>query len=125
MQAVKALDNDGVVAKAFYRAADALGLSRQEIKDVIGLSEPTISRNLNSLQKKQPVVFDAKTAECALFFIRIYRSLLAVVGGNENKARKWLEAENRYFGGTPRQHLKTLGGLIEVANYLDAMRGKV
>lgn len=125
MQPIKDLKAQTIIAKAFYRAADTLELSRQEISKIAGPSEATISRNIKALEKKEPVVFDPKTAECALMVLRIYRSLLALVGDSQPNARKWLNTENRYFGETPRRRIQTLGGLIEVANYLDAMRGKV
>jgi len=118
-------DPKPVVAKAFYRAADALFLSRQEVRDIMGFSEATISRHRNSLNRNVAVSFDKKNTELGLFFLRMYRSLLALFGGSEETARKWFDANNTYLNGKPRELVQKIGGLVNVAEYLDAMRAKV
>jgi hypothetical protein len=118
-------DKKPVVAKAFYNAANILGLTRQEIRDLLGVSEPTISRHMSDLDRKVAIQFDEKRTEIALHFLRAARSLLALFGGDEANARKWFDAPHSYLGGTPRQRVQTIGGLVDVTQYLDAMRGKV
>jgi len=59
----------------------------------------------------------------ALLFVRLFRSLDALLGGDCNKARLWLRADNRHLGGAPISLLTTTQGLVHVAEYLDAMRG--
>jgi uncharacterized protein (DUF2384 family) len=114
-----------IIAKAFYRAADSLGVTRQEINEILGVSEPTISRHRSALDKKNTFTLDPKKAELALLFLRIYRSLFSIFGNEEENARKWYDANNLALGGKPRDLVKTIGGLVSVAEYLDAMRGKV
>jgi hypothetical protein len=124
-QVVLKPDSKPVVAKAFYNAADVLNLNRQEIRDLLGVSEPTISRHRSDLDAKNAIRFDEKRTELALLFIRVYRSLLALLGGDEENARKWFDASNAYLGATPRKQIQTIGGLVDVIQYLDAMRGKI
>jgi hypothetical protein len=63
--------------------------------------------------------------EIALLFLRIFRSLDAVVGGNAEHARAWLHARNHHLGGVPAEMIASVAGIVRVADYLDAMRGKL
>ena len=67
----------------------------------------------------------SKPGELALLLVRIYRSLDALVGGDDAKARAWLAAPNHALSAAPRELLATAEGLVHVAIYLDAMRGRL
>ncbi len=110
-----------VIAKALLRASAALGLSQRDVARVVGVSEATVSRFARGL----PLDPSAKEAELALLFLRVYRSLDALVGGHDDKARAWLHADNAHVAGVPAERIKTVEGLVHVAQYLDAMRGKL
>lgn len=116
-------DQASVVSKALLRAAEALGLSSSELAEIIGASESTLSRVRN--QKRGPIPLDSKEGELGLLFLRVFRSLDALVGGNEAHAKAWLHAENRHLGGIPLHRMKKIEGLVDVAEYLDAMRGTI
>jgi len=68
---------------------------------------------------------ESKEGELALLFLRLYRSLDALVGGDDGKARLWLSAENSHVKGVPGERIKTVEGLVDVVQYLDAMRGRL
>lgn len=110
-----------VLTKATRRAAERLGLSQKELGRVLGVSEATVSR-LGAGKLLEP---DKKEGELALLLLRVYRSLDALVGGSEEKARAWFGAQNRHLGGVPRERVQTVEGLVHVAQYLDGMRGKL
>ncbi len=116
-------DEAAVVSKALLRASEALGLSSSELAQIVGTSESTLSRIRNG--KRGPIPLDSKEGELALLFLRVFRSLDALVGGNESHARAWLEAGNRHLGGVPLERMKKVEGLVDVAEYLDAMRGTI
>ncbi|MFW2389510.1 MAG: antitoxin Xre-like helix-turn-helix domain-containing protein [Polyangiales bacterium] len=116
-------DEAAVVSKALMRAAEALGLSSSELAQIIGTSEATLSRIRN--QKRGPIPLGSKEGELALLFLRVFRSLDALVGGNEAHAKAWLHAENHHLGGVPLGRMKKIEGLVDVAEYLDAMRGTI
>lgn len=118
-----AVDEAAVVTKALLRAAEALGLSSAELADIVGTSESTLSRVRN--HKRGPIPLGSKEGELALLFLRVFRSLDALVGGNEAHARAWLVAENHHLGGVPLLRMKKIEGLVDVAEYLDAMRGTI
>lgn len=58
-------------------------------------------------------------------FVRLYRSLDALIGGDDGKARAWMHAMNEHLGGVPDERIRTVEGLVNVVQYLDAMRGRL
>lgn len=111
-----------VVTKATARAAERLGVKNNALSRIIGLSEPTVSR----LRKGQFVIHPKhKSFELALLFIRLYRSLDAVVGGDDDVAAKWLTNSNTALNGIPLDLIQTVGGLMNVITYLDSRRALV
>jgi Protein of unknown function (DUF2384) len=116
-----ALDPSLVVAKAVLSAAERLGLRNRHLAAVIGSSEASVSR----LQHGRGLDPETKEGELALLFLRLYRSLDALVGGDDDKARQWLGAENDHVKGVPADRIKTVEGLVDVVQYLDAMRGRL
>ena len=110
-----------VLTRAFFRAAGELGLSQQAASRVLGLSPATVSR----LVAGRTLSPSSKEGEIALQFLRIYRSLDTLVGGNAEQARAWLTADNRHLGGVPAELIASIPGIVHVAEYLDAMRGRL
>ena len=111
-----------VVTKAVLRAAERLALPQKDLGAIVGVSASSISR-IGSHGRLLDVA--AKEGELALVFLRVYRSLDALVGGDDEKARRWLVAPNAHLHGVPLQLMRRVDGLVHVAEYLDAMRGKV
>ena len=112
---------EAVVAKALVRAARGLGLSQAEVAGVLGTSAASVSRTFGG---ERPIAPDSAEGRHALLFLRLFRSLDTLVGGDEVKARRWLEAPNAHLAGRPpRALLASTPGLVRVAEYLDAMRG--
>jgi hypothetical protein len=110
-----------VLAKAALAAAARLGLRNKQLGEIIGTSEASVSR-LRSGRGLDP---ERKEGELALLFLRLYRSLDALVGGDDVKARRWLHSANDHLGGIPSDRIRTVEGLIDVVQYLDAMRGRL
>jgi hypothetical protein len=77
--------------------------------------------------RKGRYVFDPnhKSFELALLFVRLYRSLDAVVGGDETVAADWLTNNNTALNGKPIDLIQTVSGLISVITYLDSRRAVV
>ncbi|WP_373062888.1 MbcA/ParS/Xre antitoxin family protein [Gemmatimonas sp.] len=114
-------DPAAVVAKAALAAADRLGLTGLHLATVIGVSEASVSR----MQHGRGVDPSSKEGELALMFVRLFRSLDALVGGDDAKARAWLHATNDHLSGVPAERIRTVEGLVDVVQYLDAMRGRL
>jgi hypothetical protein len=114
-------DPAAVLAKAVLRAASRLALSQRALASVLGASEASMSR----LSRGRGIDPASKEGELALLFLRLYRSLDTLMGGDDARARAWLGAENAHLGGVPLERLATIAGLVDVVQYLDAMRGRV
>lgn len=111
-----------IVTKAAFRAAARLGLSNRVLSRVLGLSEASVSRMGSGTFALSP---GDKSFELALMFVRLFRSLDAIMGGDEAAARGWMQSENTALGGIPREMIQTLPGLLNVVGYLDARRALV
>jgi transcriptional regulator with XRE-family HTH domain len=109
-----------VLAKGVVRVAQALRLSQTEVAGIVGSSPATISRTFAGGRELAP---DSAEGRHALLLVRVFRSLDTLVGGDREKARSWLRADNRHLGAAPIRLLAATQGLVHVAEYLDAMRG--
>ena len=113
---------DEVVTRAALRAAARLGLSNRVVARVIGVSEATVSRMGSGAYLLKPA---DKSFDLALLFVRLFRSLDAITGGDEAVARAWLRNQNEALGGVPVSLIETVPGLVHVVGYLDARRALV
>jgi hypothetical protein len=113
------LGDAAVVTKAAVRAAARLGLSNRALARVLGVSEATVSRMGTGtyLLKRGDKAF-----EVALLFLRMFRALDALAGGDEQVSRAWLRNDNLALGGVPAARIESLAGLIDVVGYLDTDR---
>ena len=110
-----------VLTKATIRAADKLGISQKALSNTIGLSEPVVSR----MKSGDYVIARGKPFELAALFLRLYRSLDAIVGGDEAAARQWMKSRNLALSGAPVDLIQKVYGLIHVVQYLDSKRAVV
>ena len=111
-----------VLTKATLRAAERLGLAANALSGIIGLSEASLSRMRSGRYQLEP---GSKPFEIALLFVRLFRSLDAIVGGDDSVACAWLQNDNRTLGGAPVQKIRSISGLVDVLAYLDARRALV
>ena len=111
----------GVLSKAAVRAAELLRVRQSELAAIIGVSPAVVSRVAAGGQ----LPATGKTLELATLFVRVFRSLDAIVGGEEAVAATWLRQANSALGGKPIDTLKTVTGLTSTLAYLDARRALV
>lgn len=108
-----------VVTKALIRAADKLDINNTKLASVIGVSGPTVGRMRSGAYLLEP---GKKEFELGVLFVRLFRSLDAIVSGDEDVARSWLRNRNLALGKTPLELIQTIEGLTNVIGYLDARR---
>lgn len=120
--AAESVDDAAVVTKGVVRAADLLGLPNRALASVLGLSEATISRMASGSYRLQP---HQKPFELAVLFLRLFRGLDAIVGGDTAVARAWLRSDNTALGAAPIGLIESVSGLVMVVGYLDARRAAV
>jgi hypothetical protein len=114
-----AVSEAAVATKAVLRAAARLGLSNKALARIIGVSEATVSRMGAG---SYTLARGEKPFELALLFVRLFRSLDAIAGGDEAVATVWLRSENLALGGPPLTLIQSVSGLVNVLAYLDARR---
>ncbi len=110
-----------VLSKAAVRAAGHLGVRQNELAEILGVSPAAVSRAVHGGRLPD----GAKTLELATLFVRVFRSLDAIVGGEDAVAAKWLRSPNDALGAPPIERIKTVQGLVGVLAYLDARRAIV
>ncbi|HEX4856718.1 MAG TPA: XRE family transcriptional regulator [Limnobacter sp.] len=111
-------DAQSVLNKALGNSAEQLGLTQSQLAQIIGKDRSAISRGNISP--------DSKAGELALYFIRCYRALYALMGGDQDNMRHWIKTVNSHLGDvSPMERMTSVAGLVEVMQYLDAIRGKV
>jgi uncharacterized protein (DUF2384 family) len=117
-----AASDSPIVTKAVLRAADRLNVTNKILARIIGVSEATVSR-----MKKgdYPLQAGTKPFELAVLFVRLYRSLDAVVGGDERVAGAWLTNPNVALQDRPLDLIQSVSGLTDVIQYLDSRRAVV
>jgi len=112
-----------VLTKAALRAAEILDVPQRTLAEIVGVSASTISRAASA---RAPIDPDSKAGELARLWVRVFRSLDAIVGSNDAAARAWLTSPNAAFGGTrPLDRLRSAEGLIHVLHYLDSARARL
>jgi Protein of unknown function (DUF2384) len=111
-----------VVTKSAMRAAARLAVSNRSLARILGVSEATVSRMGAGTYLLKT---DDKAFELALMFVRLFRSLDSLSGGDEQTSRAWLRNDNLALGGVPVALIESLSGMINVLGYLDARRARV
>jgi transcriptional regulator with XRE-family HTH domain len=117
-----ASDPGTVLSRATVRAARFLGVAQAELAQVIGVSGATLSRLANGQRQLEP---GSKPWQLAALFVRLFRSLDAIVGSDDAAARAWLRGENRALGGVPLELIRDPAGLVRTVDYLDAARARI
>ena len=110
-----------VLTKAVLRAGEQLGLTKAALAKILGVSPASISR-MPAAKRLDPA---SKEGELAILFVRMYRSLDSLLGGDPEKCKLWFHAKNRHLNGVPATLVERVFGLMHVIDYLDAMRGHV
>lgn len=115
-------DASATLTKAVVRAAGFLNLSQVALAQVLGVSGATASRLVGGRYALQPE--RKREWEFALLFLRLFRSLQAIVG-NDRDAQLWLRHPNLALSAKPIDLIGSAEGLVRVLNYLDASRGRI
>jgi len=117
-----AKDESRVLSKAVCRAAEHMGVANNALARVLGLSQASVSRLKNGQYLLPP---ETKAFELAAHFVRLFRGLDAIMGGDDEAARAWLYAENTALRGRPIDLIQSVAGLVNVVAYVDSRRARV
>ena len=111
-----------VITKASLRAAARLGVPQTMLGRIIGVSEASVSRMSAG---SYTLASRDKPFELAVLFVRLFRSLDAMTGGDEAVARAWLREPNLALAAEPLALIQSVTGLVQVVAYLDAHRARI
>jgi transcriptional regulator with XRE-family HTH domain len=111
-----------VLTTAVMRASSLLEITQSNLAQILGLSPSTVSRMAHGSYTLDD---DKKEWELGALFVRLFRSLDAVIGGNDAAAKDWMNGHNTGLIGRPVDLIRSTEGLVRVVQYLDAARGRV
>jgi transcriptional regulator with XRE-family HTH domain len=111
-----------VLTGAVMRASALLEITQSSLAHILGLSSSTVSRMANGTYLLDA---DKKEWELGALFVRLFRSLDALIGANDAAARSWLNGQNRGLAGRPIDLIRSTEGLVRVLQYLDSARGRI
>jgi uncharacterized protein (DUF2384 family) len=116
------LEPGRVLTGAVMRACALLDITQSALAQILGLSPSTVSRMASG-----SYALDAQKKEWELgaLFVRLFRSLDALIGSNDAAARSWLKSPNQGLAGRPIELIRTTEGLVRVVQYLDSARGRI
>jgi len=115
-------DQGAVLTKAVIRVGEQFDLSARTLSAILGVSEASVSRMKRGDFMLEPAT---KPFELGVLFVRLFRSLDAIVGGDGAVARAWLTNPNTVLKARPVEKIQTIAGLVDVIGYLDARRALV
>jgi hypothetical protein len=111
-----------VLTAAVAETARRLGLRTTDLTRIVGVSQPTASRLMHG---RFLLAEGSKAWELGTHLVRLYRSLNALVGGDDGLARVWLTSANAAFAGeVPLAVVGRIDGLVRACDYLDAHRAR-
>ena len=111
-----------VLTGAVLRACALLEITQSGLAHILGLSPSTVSRMANGTYTLDD---QKKEWELGALFVRLFRSLDAVIGSNDSAARAWLNGHNSALTARPIELIRSTEGLVRVVQYLDAARGRL
>ena len=111
-----------ILTGAVLRASALLEITQSTLAHILGLSPSTVSRMANGSYALDD---QKKEWELGALFVRMFRSLDALIGSNDTAARAWLNGENSGLIGRPIELIRNTEGLVRVVQYLDAARGRI
>jgi hypothetical protein len=119
MQAKLEANDQAGVMKAYDNVYKALGLNIEQAASLVGVGRSTLIRKNDGFE------IHSKQAELQILFIRMYRSLFALFGGNQKAMLHWFDNGNKCIRGVPKDLCFTVTGLVNINAYLDGLRGKM
>jgi hypothetical protein len=111
-----------VLTGAVLRASALLEITQSSLAQILGLSPSTVSRMASGTYTLD---IHKKEWELGALFVRLFRSLDALIGSNDTTARGWLNAQNQGLVGRPIDLIRSTEGLVRVVQYLDSARGRI
>ena len=111
-----------VLTEALLNSANLLGITRTKLAEAVGVSDATMAR---IARFEAPLKAGTKTFEFGVMIVRIFRSLDAIVAGDEASMKSWRQTRNIALGARPLDLIAKTDGIVHVLDYLDARRAPI
>lgn len=115
-------DDASILTQAVVRIAALWKLSNAKLGAILGLSASTVSRLRTGQAALDP---QSKSFEAAQFLLRLFRSLDALMGSDDEASQSWLRSPNIDLDNSPIECIESFRGLMEVCDYVDGYRAQV
>ena len=112
------MTSNQVLTHSALRAGALLGLSHAEFARALGLDQSTVSAMADGSAELQS---DFPSWQLALTLIKIYQSLTANVGGDEQACKQWVCSHNTGLAATPALLVQSEDEMNAVLAYLQSM----
>ena len=112
------MTSNQVLTHSALRTGALLGLSHAEFARALGLDQSTVSAMEHGLAELQG---DTPSGQLALTLIKIYQSLTANVGGDEQACKQWVCSHNTGLAATPALLVQSEDEMNAVLAYLQSM----
>lgn len=107
------------LVEAVNEAARLMGLSQADVARILGISEASASRMVRGEWAPRE---NSSQWQLALLLIRLFRSLDAIMAGDETALQAWLRNDNRALGAPPYRLIQSVEGLARTLAYVDSYR---
>jgi len=118
----RASEENRVLSRAVAQVAASWKLTNEQLGAVIGISPATVSRLRSGTFQLDR---SSKAFELSQYLVRLFRSLDALMGSDDNASISWLRSPNLDLDGRPIDLIRSIRGLGAVSNYVDDFRAQV
>ena len=112
------MTSNQVLTHSALRAGALLGLSHVALAQALGLEQSTVSAMADGSAELQS---DFPSGQRAFTMIKIYQSLTANVGGDEQACKQWVCSHNTGLAATPALLVQSEDEMNAVLAYLQSM----
>lgn len=115
-------DEGRILTTAVGRVAGIWKLTNEQLGAILGLSAATASRlRSGSFELDR----STKAFELGQYLVRLFRSLDALMGSDDEASMSWLRTVNLDLEARPIDLIRSFKGLNDVANYVDDHRAHI
>ncbi len=115
-------DPTQVLTQAVTHTAELMGLNKATLAKILGISAASAGRMVAGQYLLNQ---NTKEWDMALLLVRLFRSLDAIMAGDENALRSWLQSCNLGLNAKPIELISNASGLVHTVDYVDSYRARV
>ena len=111
-----------VVTKAVNEASILMSIDVSTLTQILGIKEPDVIQMKHNDYLLQP---QQEEWERALLFIRLFKGIDVLCGGDRGALVEWLISDNLDLRGVPIELIQNVSGLVRIVDYLEGYQAKI